>query len=199
MLHARRPAAPGSEVGLTGTESLTDVRLSFEIQTEPGTNVVAKIHQVRQDDQASNSYHLMISGATAYVARHNHIFHSCALVTGTWLILSRRLELDCDRRAACVIGHRQAASALWKIHADHPFRGLIEFLIGAVNSHPSRDQRLAAIYRDAPDGDRPEVEWDWRLLARRRLAAWLAVFQNQVPYDGAGNLKTPPAFGNADA
>jgi Zn-dependent protease with chaperone function/tetratricopeptide (TPR) repeat protein len=98
-----------------------------------------------------------------------------ALVTGTWLILSRWLELDCDRRAARVIGHRMAASALWKIHADQPFRGLVEFLIGAVNSHPSRDQRLAAIYRDAPDGDRPTVEWDWRLLGRRRLAAWTAV------------------------
>ena len=94
------------------------------------------------------------------------------LLTGAWLILSRRLELDCDRRAARAIGHRRAASALWKIHADQPFRGLIEFLIGAVGTHPSRDERLAAIRRDAPNDDRPEVEWDSRLLRRRRLAAW---------------------------
>ncbi len=95
-----------------------------------------------------------------------------ALLTGTWLILSRRLELDCDRRAARAIGHRRAFSALRKIHADQPFRGLLEFLIGAVNSHPSRDQRLAAIRADAPNDDMPEVEWDTRLLRRRRLAAW---------------------------
>jgi Zn-dependent protease with chaperone function len=97
-----------------------------------------------------------------------------ALWTGSWLILSRRLELDCDRRAARAMGHRRTASALWKIHADQPFRGLAEFLIGAVSSHPSRDERLAAIRRDAPDDDRPEVEWDSRLLRHRRLAAWLA-------------------------
>jgi len=95
-----------------------------------------------------------------------------ALLYGTWLILTRRLELDCDRRAARAIGHRRAASALWKIHADQPFRGLLEFLIGAVSTHPSRDQRLAAVRQDAPDGDKPEIEWDPRLLRHRHLAAW---------------------------
>jgi Zn-dependent protease with chaperone function/Flp pilus assembly protein TadD len=97
-----------------------------------------------------------------------------ALMTGTWLILSRRLELDCDRRAARVIGHRKAASALWKIHADQPFRGLVEFLFGAVSSHPSRDERLVAVWRDAPRDSQPEAEWDARLLGRRHLAAWAA-------------------------
>jgi Zn-dependent protease with chaperone function/tetratricopeptide (TPR) repeat protein len=94
------------------------------------------------------------------------------LLTGARRILSRWLELDCDRRAARAIGHRRAASALWKIHADQPFRGLIEFLIGAVSTHPSRDERLAAIYQDAANDDKPEVEWDSRVLRRRRLAAW---------------------------
>jgi tetratricopeptide (TPR) repeat protein len=97
-----------------------------------------------------------------------------ALLTGSWLVLSRRLELDCDRRAARAIGHRRAASALWKVHADQPFRGLIEFLIGAVSSHPSRDERLAAIRQDAPEDDKPEIEWDCRLLRQRHLAAWSA-------------------------
>jgi Zn-dependent protease with chaperone function/tetratricopeptide (TPR) repeat protein len=96
------------------------------------------------------------------------------LLTGTWLILSRRLELDCDRRAARAMGHRNAASALWKIHADQPMRGLVEFLVGAVATHPSRDERLAAIHRDAPLEDKPEVTWNPRLLAGRHLAAWLA-------------------------
>jgi Zn-dependent protease with chaperone function len=96
------------------------------------------------------------------------------LLTGTWIILCRRLELDCDRRAARAIGHRRAASALWKIHADRPSRGLLEFLIGAVGTHPSRDERVAAVQRDAPEGDRPEEPLDSRLLARRHLAAWVA-------------------------
>jgi Zn-dependent protease with chaperone function/tetratricopeptide (TPR) repeat protein len=97
-----------------------------------------------------------------------------ALWTGARVILSRRLELDCDRRAARAIGHRRAASALWKLHADQPFTGLTEFLVGAVATHPPRDQRLAAVRRDAPAGDKPEVEWDPRLLGRRLLAAWAA-------------------------
>jgi Zn-dependent protease with chaperone function len=97
-----------------------------------------------------------------------------ALLTGSWLILSRWLELDCDRRAARAIGHRRTAAALWKIHSDHPFRGVFEFLFNAVSTHPSRDERLAAVYRDAPNDDRPEVEWNPRLLRYRRLAAWCA-------------------------
>jgi tetratricopeptide (TPR) repeat protein len=97
-----------------------------------------------------------------------------ALWTGTGLILSRRLELDCDRRAARAIGHRRTASALWKIHAEEPFRGLVEFLISAVSTHPSRDERLAAIHHDAPKDDQSAVEWDSRLLAYRSLAAWCA-------------------------
>jgi Zn-dependent protease with chaperone function len=97
-----------------------------------------------------------------------------ALTTGVFLILARRLELDCDRRAARAIGHSRASSALFKIHADQPFQGVTELLIGAIASHPSRDQRLAAIYHDAPADDQPPVEWDARRLLRRRLAAWLA-------------------------
>jgi Zn-dependent protease with chaperone function/Flp pilus assembly protein TadD len=98
------------------------------------------------------------------------------LISGALLILSRRLELDCDRRAAGAIGHRRAASALWKIHADQPFRRMpvLEFLIGATSTHPSRDERLAAVRRAAPPDDQPDVEWDPRLLFRRQLASWLA-------------------------
>jgi Zn-dependent protease with chaperone function len=97
-----------------------------------------------------------------------------ALWTGSWLILSRWLELDCDRRAARAIGHRRTISALRKIHADQPFHGVLEFLIGAIATHPSRDERLAAIHRDAPKDAMPEVEWNPKLLRYRRLAAWCA-------------------------
>jgi Zn-dependent protease with chaperone function len=128
-------------------------------------------------------WYWLVSGIVCSVAvvAASTIYHAgvvlalgLALWMGTWLILSRWLELDCDRRAARAIGHRRTASALRKIHADQPFRGLVEFLIGAVASHPSRDERLAAIYRDSPDYDKPDVEWDARLLRYRRLAAWCA-------------------------
>lgn len=97
------------------------------------------------------------------------------LMMGTTLILSRMLELDCDRRAARAIGHRRAASALWKVHADQPFRHLpvLEFLIGAVTTHPSRDERIDAIRSDAPPEVQPEIE-EGRGIGYRRLAAWLA-------------------------
>lgn len=94
------------------------------------------------------------------------------LLTGTWLILSRRLELDSDRRAARAIGHRRTASALWKVDADQPFHGVIEFLLTAVATHPARDARLAAVYHDAPAHDRPDIVWNVRLLTYRHLAAW---------------------------
>jgi Zn-dependent protease with chaperone function/tetratricopeptide (TPR) repeat protein len=112
--------------------------------------------------------------AAAFYSSFVPIALGVALLIGLFTILSRRLELDCDRRAARAIGHRRAASALFKIHADQPFQGVTGFLVGAVASHPSRDERLAAIHRDAPADDRPPAEWDARLLLRRRLAAWLA-------------------------
>jgi len=99
-----------------------------------------------------------------------------ALWFGSSLILTRWLELDCDRRAARAIGHTKTASALFKIHADEPYRSspVLEFLIGATADHPSRDERLAAIHADAPAGDKPPVEWHPGGPERRRLAAWLA-------------------------
>ncbi len=83
-LQAQRPSAPGSEAGLVGLVSYADVRLFFEILSEPGASVVAKIHQLDQRDQTSNSYHVMISGANAYLARHEHIFHSFKLAPDIW-------------------------------------------------------------------------------------------------------------------
>src|SRR5690606_19731202 len=99
-----------------------------------------------------------------------------ALAIGSTLFLSRWFELDCARRAARAIGHRRAASALFKIHADEPWRhsAVLEFLIGAIGTHPSRDERLAAAHRDAPPDARPDVEWDPRAVPRRRVAGWLA-------------------------
>jgi hypothetical protein len=98
VLHAHRSSAPGSEAGLTGRESYTDVRLTFDIQTRTGATVIAKIHQSRQHDQTSNSYHLMLAGANAYLARHDHVFHSFTLATGTW----HAVELSWNRGSLCL-------------------------------------------------------------------------------------------------
>jgi Zn-dependent protease with chaperone function len=99
-----------------------------------------------------------------------------ALFVGLHATISRQLELDCDRRAARAMGFRRAASALFKIHADQPFRRSpwLEFLIGATSTHPSRDERLAALHAIAPAEDQPQVEWHPANVRRRQFASALA-------------------------
>ena len=115
IMHARRPSAPGSETGLTGSQSYGDVRLSFEIETQPGAVFVAKIHQASPSDQTSNSYHLMVTGADVYVARHDHIFYSFALATGAW----------------------HAVDFSWH-------RGTLRLLVNGKVEHTARDSLLAS-------------------------------------------------------
>jgi tetratricopeptide (TPR) repeat protein len=99
-----------------------------------------------------------------------------ALRSGLFRIVSRHFERDCDRRAGRVLGFGNMASALRKIHAVHPLRdrGWLSVLIYATTTHPSREERLAALWRAAPDDDRPEVDWSDAEERRRRLAAHLA-------------------------
>ena len=106
ILRAHRPSARGSETGLTGTRSYDDVFLSFEIEIQTSTVFVAKIHQASPYDQTSNSYHLMVTGANAYVARHDHVFHSFVLTLGAWHTVAfswqqRRLILLVDSKTEC--------------------------------------------------------------------------------------------------
>lgn len=99
-----------------------------------------------------------------------------ALRSGLLRLVSRHLERDCDLRAARVLGFRNMASALRKIHAVLPLRdrGWLSMLIYATTTHPSRDERLAALWRAAPDGDCPEADWHEAHERRRRLVARLA-------------------------
>ena len=83
-LRAMRPPFPGSETGLIGTKKLGDVRLSFEILAEPGTIFLAKIHQREQQNQTSDSYHLMGKGTRSYLARHNCVLSNFPVRTGVW-------------------------------------------------------------------------------------------------------------------
>ena len=105
---ARRPAAPGSEAGIIGTTKLGGVRLQFEVQTERGATFVAKVHQFEQRNQASNSYHLMIAGGKAYVARHQQVFRAFGFEENRWHTISivrnnKALEVEVDGRVECQI------------------------------------------------------------------------------------------------
>jgi hypothetical protein len=74
-LRAPSGTAGGSEVGLASAVSYTDLRLSFELTLVPGSVFIAKLHQVSQTDQTTNSYHLVIDGRRAFVAMHNRVLH----------------------------------------------------------------------------------------------------------------------------
>ena len=81
---ARGPAA---ERGLVGRQLLQQVALDFEVNLRPGARLLAKLHQQDRLDQASNSYHLMADGHSAYLARHDRVLRPLALPAGQWLHL----------------------------------------------------------------------------------------------------------------
>lgn len=106
-----------------------------------------------------------------------------ALGIGLRRIVSRPLELDSDRRAAHVIGFRETAAALTKIHAVNSLgnRGLLPLLVYATATHPSREVRLWALRSAAPGGELTEMALYATTIRRHRIAAaaafviWLMV------------------------
>lgn len=80
----RGPATPGGEAGMTGREPYAGVRLSFDVSIEPGAIFLAKIHLAERGDQKSNSYHLVMSGPLAYLARHNQILQKLVIRNTGW-------------------------------------------------------------------------------------------------------------------
>ncbi len=105
-----------------------------------------------------------------------------AIFTGLRRVISRALEYDSDRRAGRATRFPDMAAALLKLHVLHPIRsdGLLSWLFYSVATHPSRDERIAALARQAPADDPVAVPVD-RILARRRtwavrtaLVLWLA-------------------------
>lgn len=111
------------------------------------------------------------------------LFFGGACATGLKRVLSRVLEYDCDRRAAEAVGHQPLASALSKIHVllGIPNKGLLSWMIYATATHPSRDERIDAIARQAPEFEPVTVPWERGDVPRRRWAArtmtlvWLTV------------------------
>ncbi|HVW00049.1 MAG TPA: M48 family metalloprotease, partial [Planctomycetaceae bacterium] len=90
-------------------------------------------------------------------------------------IVSRWLEIDCDRRAARVVGIPAVMSGLEKIHALRGIanKGWLALLFDAVSSHPSRDVRLDELRRVAPN-EVPTTVGPIGLLRYHRLASWVA-------------------------
>jgi len=100
-----------------------------------------------------------------------------AFFVGMKRIVSRRFEFQCDRCAGDVLGHREMATALVKIHAAHivPNKGVMSFLTYATATHPPLVSRVAALRSAAPVEDRSAIKVDSSAVARHRMGAWLAL------------------------
>jgi hypothetical protein len=75
---------PGSERGLASAQPFAAVELSFDLWLDENALFVAKIHQEKQLDQASNSYHLMCGPGLSYAARHNCVFGRLPITRRCW-------------------------------------------------------------------------------------------------------------------
>lgn len=106
-----------------------------------------------------------------------------AFTVGLRRIVNRRIEFDCDHRAARITGVPVALSALTKLHTVHlfPNSGMLSLLLYATATHPSRDVRLAALVKSAPLHESPHSAPDVALIRRHHWVAaaaasiWLLV------------------------
>jgi Zn-dependent protease with chaperone function/tetratricopeptide (TPR) repeat protein len=99
------------------------------------------------------------------------------LFVGLKRLVSRPIEIDCDRRAARAMAFRETARALSKIHAASPLRqrGFLPLLLHALSTHPSREVRLWALHTAAPPDDAPDVPIDVHTIRWHRLTTACAV------------------------
>src|SRR5262249_33513123 len=75
---------PGSETGLVSVEAYNDVELSFDVLLRRDTWFIAKIHQLDQIDQKTNSYHIVSEPRASYLAKHNTILSYLPIRRGGW-------------------------------------------------------------------------------------------------------------------
>lgn len=92
---------PATEQGLASEPAYRNVELSFEVKLERDACFIAKLRQVSQLNQATNSYHLYCHPSYAYLARHSHVFQHVALKRDEWQQIKlrcfeNRLELEID-------------------------------------------------------------------------------------------------------
>ncbi len=77
-----------------------------------------------------------------------------AVYVGSFRILSRRFEYDCDRRSAIATSPDAMARGLRRIYARHPLGrpGLLTSIVHSTASHPSLDERVHALSELAASG-----------------------------------------------
>jgi hypothetical protein len=75
---------PGSETGLVSVDAYNDVELSFDVLLRRNTWFIAKIHQLDQMDQRTNSYHIVSGPGGSYLAKHNTILSFLRIRRGGW-------------------------------------------------------------------------------------------------------------------
>jgi hypothetical protein len=84
VLSFRESENTGIERGLVGTRHYGDVVLEFDLNLDGNSRFIAKLRQQDAQDQLTNSYHLMCSGAHAYVARHEHVLRRLRTPLSRW-------------------------------------------------------------------------------------------------------------------
>ncbi len=75
----------GVETGLVSERSYANVDLRFTMRFTYDAVLVAKIHQVRQDDPRSNSYHLIATATGSYLASRDQVLLRFALRPDAWI------------------------------------------------------------------------------------------------------------------
>lgn len=81
---------PGSETGLVSVRAYNDVELSFELWLDADTWFIAKVHQLDQLNQKTNSYHIVSAPTASYVARHHCVLGHLPIARGVWQKVSFR-------------------------------------------------------------------------------------------------------------
>jgi hypothetical protein len=115
VLNKRADEGLGSEQGLASKEAFRDVELSFEVKIDREACFVAKVRQVDQMDQTTNSYHLFSRPSHAYLARHYHVFQTMQLKRDQWqrvrlLCYANQFELYLDGVLAATFSDKKLES-----------------------------------------------------------------------------------------
>jgi Zn-dependent protease with chaperone function len=113
-----------------------------------------------------------------------------ALRSGLLRILSRRFEYDCDRRSALATSPDAMARGLKRIHVGHVLGRptLPSSLALSCSTHPTLDERVAALQRLTSDSEALSVPFDpqrvrlCRWLARGFVTGWLLLVPLAIAY-----------------
>lgn len=102
-----------------------------------------------------------------------------AVYVGSFRILSRRFEYDCDCRSAIATSPDALARGLRRIYARHPLGrpGLLTSIVHSMASHPSLDERVHALSELAASGAAGadqvvSVPFDEKRVALCRKLVW---------------------------